>query len=317
MSPETNNMPIKSPITGSNRVAKEREIDSESIIAKYQHELGIDVRKFFASVPRVTIYCCLDTGYRFYYPFTVAGDDNFYQELEKFPWYYMDWKWEHRIISSHIQKKMRVLEIGCARGTFIQKINEMGAEGTGLELNSAAATECRKNGLQVFEKTVEAFSASQEYAGTFDLVCSFQVVEHISNIRSFVEASLKLLKPGGRMVIGVPNNDSFMLKGIDGTLNMPPHHMGMWNMNSLIKLQDYFDMRVDEIHLEPLQTYHEGFAHRIAEARANAKVKEKLGIFSKAMHNLARRFARLGASALAPHIVGHSILITFKKNESK
>ncbi|MFZ2621007.1 MAG: class I SAM-dependent methyltransferase [Minisyncoccia bacterium] len=306
-------MEIKSPVTGSNNVVPEREIPSSYIIERYKKELDMDVSKFFKNIKIVSIYKCLDTGYRFYYPLNISGDDSFYQKLEKFPWYYMDWKWEHEIAYGLVKKNDKVLEIGCARGTFIKKMKENGAVVEGLELNSDAVKECKEKDLSVYPETIEQFSKNKK--NYYDTVCSFQVMEHVYDIKNFINSSLSVLKPGGKMVISIPNNDCLIMKSNDATLNMPPHHMGMWNMNSLIKLQYNFNMKLESIYLEPLQKYHLGFANEIAEKVVEKKLNEKLGPFSFILKNMANRLAFLGISSISEHIIGHSIIVVFKKNE--
>lgn len=306
-------MIIKSPVTGSDNVILEKEIDSSIIIARYKKELNIDVSDFFNSIKKVSIYKCLDTGYRFYYPFNISGDNIFYQKLEKFPWYYMDWKWEHEITEGFVKKNDQVLEIGCASGSFLKKIKERGATVQGLEMNSAALKRGVSDGLTIYPQSIEDFSKDKK--PLYDIVCSFEVMEHVADIKSFIESSLSVLKPGGKMVVSVPNNDCLMFGGKNIILNIPPHHMGMWNINSLIKLQNYFDIKIESIHIEPLQKYHIGFANKVAEKTVISKLQQKLGPFSFLLKNIAKRFAFLGVSGVAEHIIGHTILIVFKKNE--
>ncbi|HVY72533.1 MAG TPA: class I SAM-dependent methyltransferase [Candidatus Paceibacterota bacterium] len=306
-------MPIQSPITGSDNTTLEREIPSREIIDAYQKELGMDVSHFFAGIEAVSVYTCRDTGYRFYHPLTLAGDDAFYQEVEKFPWYYMDWKWEHGVADGLIQKDESVLEIGCARGSFLKKLRERGVHVEGLEMNTKALEECRAAGLTVHPDSIEGFSASKK--GMYDVVCSFQVLEHVPHVREYLEASLAVLKPGGRMIVSVPNNDSLVLSsGGPDTLNAPPHHMGLWDPNSLIALQRYFNMTIEGLYLEPLQEYHAGFASKIASAAIGTKVADKLPLPHGLVAKLAGRFGYTAASALAPHIVGHSMIAVFTKN---
>lgn len=305
-------MITKSPITRSDNVVLEKEISSSFIIERYKKELNIDVSKFFHSIDKVFIYKCLDTGYRFYYPFNIFGDDYFYQELEKFPWYYMDWKWEHDIAAGFIRKNDKILEIGCARGSFLKKNKEKGAVVEGLEMNSGSLNECIKNGLSVYPDSIEKFSTNKK--NTYDIVCSFQVLEHITDVKSFIDSSLFVLKPGGLMVISIPNNNCLMFNGENIILNMPPHHMGMWNISSLIKLQYYSNIKLDSMYLEPLQKYHLGFANKIAEKKVNKKLQQKFGHSSFLLKSIANRFAFMGISAVSEHIIGHSILVVFRKN---
>ncbi|MBI5713101.1 MAG: hypothetical protein HZC38_06710 [Chloroflexi bacterium] len=133
----------------------EKNIRCDWLIANYQQQLGIDVSKYFAGLESIQIYKCLDTGYRFYYPFNVDGDGAFYEALQKFDWYYMDWKWEHQITSEMIKPTDKVLEIGCARGGFLNRVKEMGAESVGLELNRSAAEAAHARGLTVLDQSIQ------------------------------------------------------------------------------------------------------------------------------------------------------------------
>ena len=302
---------FKSPITGSNNIVLEREIFSSFIVDEYKKELGIDVSKFFHHIDKIFIYKCLDTGYRFYHPFNVSGDNSFYQELEKFPWYYMNCKWEYGVASPFIKKNDKVLEIGCAQGSFLQKIKEAGGTAEGLEMNLRAREVCEKKGLNVQAVSIEKFSENK--ANTYDMICFFQVLEHITDVQSLLSSSLFALKPGGLIIASVPNNDCFMFKSNDIILNMPPHHMGLWNISSLVKLQNYFNMKIESIYLEPLQKYHLGFANKIVEKVVREKLQQKMSFFSTIIEKVARRFAFLGVSAVSDYIIGHSIVIVFRK----
>lgn len=306
-------MPPKSPVTGSNNVVLERKITASFVIEEYKKGLNVDVKKFFDHRDEISIYKCLDTGYRFYHPFDITGNDSFYQELERFPWYYMDWKWEHEVAADFIKKNDKVLEIGCARGGFLKKLKEKGVTVDGLEMNSVAADMCLSGGLSVYTDSIEKFAIGKTDA--YDTVCSFQVMEHVAEVRNFLQSSLSVLKPGGLLIISVPNNDSLIFKSDDVCLNMPPHHVGMWNMNSLIKLQKYFNIKVESVHIEPLQKYHIGFAKKIAFKKVLNKLHEKLGFLSKFVLPIANRFALTGVSAVSEFMIGHSILIVFKKND--
>ena len=75
-------MELKSPVTYSNNVTLLRSFDVEKIIALYIKETRVDVSRFFDELKEIELYQCNDTGYRFYYPFTIYGDDKFYQEFK-------------------------------------------------------------------------------------------------------------------------------------------------------------------------------------------------------------------------------------------
>jgi 2-polyprenyl-3-methyl-5-hydroxy-6-metoxy-1,4-benzoquinol methylase len=242
------------PITGSQDIMLLKSIPSQRIINKYKQELNIDVSDVFTSIPKVRLFRCNESQYVFFYPFNLSGDGAFYEKLQAYDWYYRPWKWEHENASSFVKKGMTVLEVGCAQGEFLERISkENDVKAVGLELNKRAISIGRERRLDIRNETIQ--SHSKNYAEQYDLVCSFQVLEHISDVKSFLDAQLTCLKQGGALIISVPDNDGF-LDDSDNVLNLPPHHMGLWNKHSLIQLQKYFNIEHIMTYYEPRQQYH-------------------------------------------------------------
>ncbi len=305
-------MSVISPLTGSFNVAFEKEIRCDWLIANYQQQLGIDVCKYFAGLESIQIYKCLDTGYRFYYPFNVDGDGVFYEALQKFDWYYMDWKWEHQITSEIIKPTDKVLEIGCGRGGFLNRLKEMGTESVGLELNRSAAQAARARGLNVLDQSIQ--DHARENPEKYDVVCSFQVAEHIADIRPFMQASLDALKRGGTLIVSVPNNESLVIARYPHYVaNMPPHHMGLWDMKSLINLPKIFGIELANIILEPLQPYHRGFADDLVMKERAERLMRKYGFVGDLYHKYTKGLISLTSSKLSGYIIGHTILAQYVK----
>jgi len=306
-------MEIQSPITGLKNTKLERNINTQKIIEEYKKikPYGIDVNRFFHNMNKISIYTCLDTGYRFFYPNNLAGDDLFYQELEKNSWYYMDWKWEHEKSMEFIHKGDNVLEIGCAHGAFLEKLKNKEAIVTGLEMNTKAIQICKNKKLNVIADSIEHFSQKNNLL--FDVVCTYQVLEHIKDAKSFIESSLSVLKPNGLFIISVPNNDPFILKNYENVLDMPPHHLGSWNTNSLIKLQYFFPFTIQNIFLEPLQSYHLGYAKKLIDNKLEKKIFKKIGIFKKIAEPIIKRLAYISVYIHAENMIGHTVLAVYKK----
>lgn len=304
-------MQVRSPLTGSVNVELEKEIECNLIIENYSRQLNIDVSKYFRYLKVIQIYRCLDTGFRFYYPFNIDGNGEFYQKLQGFPWYYMDWKWEHKMASVLIRPEHKVLEIGCARGSFLERIQRRGAKCTGLELNESTSEYGRSEGLEILSQNIQ--DHAKENPGQYDVVCSFQVVEHISAIKEFLQASIDALKPSGKLIVSVPNNDSLIFKCNQIALNMPPHHMGLWDMNSLIKIQYFYNLQIEALHLEPLQAYHVGYAQSLVVKKLSQELRDRYGFLAPFMQRIGSRVIRFSMREVAEYINGHTVMAIYIK----
>ena len=245
-------MQIVSPVTHSNNVELIIEIPSSTIIQQYEKEYKIDVKRFFVNIENVSIYKCLDSGYRFYFPESIIGDGRLYEDLQKVSdVYYMKWKWEFEIAQKFVKANDALLDIGCGSGNFLVSQKNKTSNLFGLEFNDLAIKKCKENGLNIFKEYIEehANSNSEKY----DVVTSFQVLEHVFDIKSFIENNLKVLKPDGKLVIGVPHSNPYLYKkDMMHTLNLPPHHMGLWDEKAFQSLPQFFNMKLEGIYIEPL-----------------------------------------------------------------
>lgn len=303
-------MQIKSPLTKSSKVALEQTIKCQFIIDTYLNILNIDVKKYFDSLDCVKIYRCEETGYRFYYPFNLAGDSKFYELIQRFPWYYMDLKWEFDMASKIIQPGDLMLEVGCGTGKFIDKMQDRGVLCTGLEFNQEAIEVGERKGLNIFGQSI------QEYAKVnperYDVVCFFQVLEHITDVKEFIQSSINALKQGGNLIVCVPNNDSFIKHDEYLVTNMPPHHMGLWNKKSLSSLQSLFNVKLKKIYLEPLnlescENYRNVQMRRMLASNARFKLIEKIA------HKVVSRPLLESTKLIKNLIHGTSILAVYEK----
>jgi len=235
-----------SPVTGRNNTTLTDVFFSGDIIQLYKVQLGIDVSSFFSGNDTFFLYQCNETGYRFYHPQGMEGDGDFYGTLQQSlaDDYYHEWKFENQLALDVINPGEKVLDIGCGIGNFLIRAKDK-ATATGLELNEKAIEVARHRGLNVLNEMIETHALS--YAEHYDVVCLFQVLEHIYDVKPFVENALKVLKPGGKLVIGVPNNEPYFL-GYDKycTLNLPPHHMGLWNAGVFKKMAPLFNLKMQQ-----------------------------------------------------------------------
>lgn len=242
-------LPSISPVTGKPGVKKTDAISVEDICRLYQKQLGTDVSRSFNGLAEVDILECSATGYRFYYPYEIAGDGAFYEELQRImdqnEMYYRPWGYDHEFAYHLIRPGEKVLDIGCGSGNFLKRICEITPAVSGLEFNNAAIEKCRAQGFDVYPDTIAKHA--EDRTAYYDVVCLFQVLEHIHDIKAFLDDSLKALRKGGRLIIGVPNNEPYFA-GYNkySTLNLPPHHMGLWNKQAFEALQAVFPVKLQQ-----------------------------------------------------------------------
>src|SRR6478609_2782070 len=133
---------VKSPLTGEpSKLVK--TVSTQYLIAEYQSRFAYDASGCFTGLPEVGLYECPATGYRFYYPFSVAGPESLYRRLETFEWNYKETKWEHDLALGLVEAGHRVLDVGCGRGSFLSRCLAKGARPAGIELNRSAAEVAR------------------------------------------------------------------------------------------------------------------------------------------------------------------------------
>lgn len=109
---------------------------------------------------------------------------------------------ERRDILPYIPVGSRVLEIGCGRGrTGALLASTLGCEVTGVELNPVVAREAEVRLARVLAGDFQ----SLEIGGRFDVVLALELFEHLPDAESALAKMRSLLRPGGRLVLSVPN----------------------------------------------------------------------------------------------------------------
>lgn len=243
-----------SPLAAKSNALLNQRYCSQEIQEQWIKRFDIDVSRFF-SENEIVEWLCPVSGLRFFEPDSLAGDSPFYAALSEFPWYYMEWKWEHRVACRFLRPGTRLLEVGCGRGSFVARVaNEKHVDALGIELNQQSVEEAKALGRNVEFRDLAELSKTE--AGRFDVVCFFEVLEHVPNPREFLEQCLACLRPGGQLLIAVPNNDSFIKKARLNLLNLPPHHMGLWSLEVFKSLEKLLPVKLETWRREPLAEYH-------------------------------------------------------------
>ncbi len=97
----------------------------------------------------------------------------------------------------------RVLVDGCGIGMYVEAIRAFTSEVHGLDIEEAYLREAQARGLRLL---VAAAAEALPYPdNTFDVVLSHEVIEHVADDRRAVAEMVRVLRPGGRILLFCPN----------------------------------------------------------------------------------------------------------------
>jgi SAM-dependent methyltransferase len=164
-------------------------------------------------------------------------------------------------LSGHLGKiSGDAFEVGCAPGKWLSFLaKEFGLRANGIEYSAAGMKATlenfRQQDLQVGEIFTGDFLTTEPMA-KFDLVISLGFIEHFDNPNAIIERHLAWLKPGGRLVLGVPNFNGiyyFMQKILDPEI-LEKHNLSIMNLNFFKSLEHIFPLKLNHLrHLGSLE----------------------------------------------------------------
>ncbi len=102
--------------------------------------------------------------------------------------------------------KGNILDVGTGTGYFLNEMKSHGWRVTGTERSSEAREFSKQKFNLSLKPDEELFRLSDQ---SFDVITLWHVLEHIHRISENMEAFSRLLKPGGKLIIAVPNRTSF------------------------------------------------------------------------------------------------------------
>lgn len=100
------------------------------------------------------------------------------------------------------RKTGRLLDLGCGVGYFLEQAKKRGWEIYGTEFTDSAIEICQKKGAQMRKGKTDA---SMFPAGYFDVVTSFEVIEHINYPLEEMACTVGFLRSGGLFYCTTPN----------------------------------------------------------------------------------------------------------------
>lgn len=208
-----------------------------------------DVVRRHTPATHATLIECQECGLHYFVP-SIPGDESFYGELTvSSDAYYNDDKWDFEEAMGFISVGDRVLDIACGSGQFLKISQRSGCVSVGIDTNNSAVREAFSNGLMAY--CVDLDTHARGHLAEYDVVTAFQVIEHVANVASFVQKALACLKPGGKLILTVPNRQRRFSSEFE-PLDCPPHHLSRWDHSQLTKLAALYHCQVVDLRFEPM-----------------------------------------------------------------
>ena len=107
----------------------------------------------------------------------------------------------------------KVLDVGCGGGILSESMARRGADVTGIDLGTenlkAAALHAEQSGLEntLRYQHIPIEALAKTHAGQFDVVTCMEMLEHVPDPSSIVQACFELLAPGGVCVLSTINRN--------------------------------------------------------------------------------------------------------------
>jgi SAM-dependent methyltransferase len=107
------------------------------------------------------------------------------------------------IVRRHVSlENRRILDIGCGIGMYTRAFRRYSPHVYGIEVELERAIEAIPHATGVVQAAGEAIPFP---ANTFDVVFGHEVLEHVIDDRQTVREAVRVTRPGGQIVIFVPN----------------------------------------------------------------------------------------------------------------
>ena len=133
------------------------------------------------------------------------------------------------------RKNNNLLDIGCGIGYFLEEAKKRGWNTYGTEFTERAIEICKGKGIQMYSGVLNPDNYQDT---TFDVITSFEVLEHINNPSEEISSIRKILRKGGLFFFTTPNFNSLLRYFLKENWNVIayPEHLSYYTPKTIKRL---------------------------------------------------------------------------------
>lgn len=197
----------------------------------------------------------------------------------------------------------RVLDVGCGRGLTLASLAARGYEAHGFEITADAARGVDPRAHVRIAPTLEDAGYPDAH---FDAVVIWHVLEHVAEPRRTLETVRRIVKPGARIVVAVPNFSSLQARstGADWFHLDPPRHLYHFPLEALRRLLASTGFVIDSEHHFSLRQNPFGWIQSWQNRRADLP---RNGLYTLLYHRTAGEPAPFDAATRRRLLTGFAL----------
>ena len=145
-------------------------------------------------------------------------------------------------IATEGKEKGKALDIGCGVGDFLHTMEQHGWDCTGVEPSEDAKVIAKK---RIKGQLLSSEEQENLPDSSFDIITMWHVLEHVDDIRWQIQQLHRLCKPGGRIIIALPNYKSYdgQYYKAEWAAYDVPRHLNHFNKETIIKILEESGLR--------------------------------------------------------------------------
>ena len=234
-----------------------------------------------------------------------------------------DLTWHQAVLDDRLQRigqavsGRRLLDVGCGAGLLLERAVAGGWQALGCEPDAQMAARAAACGAEVSVGGLEGMALEGDEK--FDAIHLYEVLEHVPAPEEFLQRCWRLLKPGGVLYVGVPNDFNPWQRALAKAGEQPwwvavPHHLNYFTHASLKELAQRQGFVALEAYTSfPMELFALAGQRYMGDAALGREVHGRRKVFEATLRELAPASLDAFYQALAMQGLGRTAEWLFRR----